>query len=183
MGERHGAGLRPEYVFDASPLSAFARTGRLDLLERRYQQAAVWTVEVQDEIRRGMDRHPDLRSVLHAPWLGEPVRMTDPAELRKIEETRWALGGTPDTPERHRGEAATIVHAARTGRMAILDDADARRLAQSRKVAITGTAGILKACVHDGWISADEANALVEEMRQIGFRLPPWATREYFADP
>lgn len=169
----------PLSVFDTSPLSAFARVGRLDVVEARFGDEARWTVEVQDEIRRGVDRHPHLADLLRAEWLGEPVRLTEPTDLVEIERVRWALGGTDARPERHRGEAATIVAARRLDAVAVLDERDARRLAAARGIPIVGTEGILQACARDAQITWDEAWNLFSEMRRLGERLRQ-ITREDF---
>jgi predicted nucleic acid-binding protein len=165
--------LSERFVFDAGPLSAFARVGRLDLLEARYAGRALWTVEVRDEIERGVAHHSSLQQILRATWLGEPVRMTDPEELREIERLRWALGGREHEPHRHRGEAATIVLARREGATAVLDDRDARRLAIALGVPLTGTLGILKSAVGNGLLDPEEAQSLLQHMIELGVRLPP----------
>jgi predicted nucleic acid-binding protein len=43
-----------DYIFDTTVLSNLAAVGRLDLLERRYRQMALTTVEVSDEPRKGL---------------------------------------------------------------------------------------------------------------------------------
>jgi predicted nucleic acid-binding protein len=44
----------PEYIFDTTVLSNLAAVGRLELLEKRYCRIALTTVEVSDELRRGL---------------------------------------------------------------------------------------------------------------------------------
>jgi predicted nucleic acid-binding protein len=44
----------PDYLFDTTVLSNFAVAGRLELLEARYRDVAFTTVEVVDELRRGV---------------------------------------------------------------------------------------------------------------------------------
>ncbi len=167
-------------IFDSSPLSAFARAGRLDLLAGRYADRAMWTVEVRAEIERGSKAYPPLRGVLDAQWLGEPVRLTGPADLQEIERIRWALGGRSSRPRQHLGEASTIVLARRTSAVAVLDDRDARRLAEALKIGFTGTLGIIRAITRDGLLDADEAWAIAQTMRAHGFRMPPWVERNWF---
>lgn len=43
-----------DYIFDTTALSNFASTGRIDLLDTRYHGAAFTTMEVTDELRRGV---------------------------------------------------------------------------------------------------------------------------------
>jgi predicted nucleic acid-binding protein len=165
--------LSERFVLDTGPLSAFARVGRLDLLERRYAGRALWALEVRDEIARGVTRYPSLGQILDASWLGPPIRMTDPQVLAEIERLRWALGGPENKPDRHRGEAATIVLARRELAIAVLDDRDARSVAHALGVKFTGTIGILKASVGDRLIGLAEAWDLVQDMGRLGIRLPP----------
>ena len=44
----------PDYVFDTTVLSNFAAVGYVDLLEQRYRGVAYTTVEVSDELRKGL---------------------------------------------------------------------------------------------------------------------------------
>jgi predicted nucleic acid-binding protein len=44
----------PDYIFDTTVLSNFAAAGGLELLEARYLDVAFTTVEVSDELRRGV---------------------------------------------------------------------------------------------------------------------------------
>ena len=43
-----------DYIFDTTALSNFASTGRVDLLNTRYRGVAFTTMEVTDELRRGV---------------------------------------------------------------------------------------------------------------------------------
>lgn len=160
---------RPGYIFDASVLSAFCVVGRLDLLAERYAGRASWSVEVQDEIIRGLAAAPTLSDVLSAGWLGEPIRSF---AVDEIERARLALGGT-SRDRRHLGEAATIVIAQRYSLTVALDDRDATLLARARGLGTIGTLPILQACVRAGAVTGDEALRLLTEMREVhGRRLP-----------
>jgi len=44
----------PDYIFDTTGLSNFAATGQLELLKTRYRDTAFTTVEVTDELRKGV---------------------------------------------------------------------------------------------------------------------------------
>lgn len=155
----------------------------MDLLQERYAGRAAWALEVRAEIEQGLASVPELQALLDANWLGEPIRSSDPADLREIERVRWALGGTASQPLRHRGEAATIVVARRTRGVAVLDDRDARRHATAIGVPIVGTIGILQGCVRDGALTGDEAWALLQSMIARGFRAPASVDPSWFAPP
>ena len=143
-------------IFDATPLSAFCLVGRLDLLEALFADRAQWTIEVYDEIVRGVADTPALSDVLSASWLTEPIRSLAVVE---IERTRFALGGK-SRDRRHLGEAASIVVAKTHGYVVAVDDRDATRLAQARGLGTTTTPAILRECVHAGILSASEAHDL-----------------------
>lgn len=44
----------PKYIFDTTVLSNLAAAGRLELLKGRYRNSAFTTVEVSDELRKGL---------------------------------------------------------------------------------------------------------------------------------
>lgn len=157
------------YVFDASMLSAFAVVGRLDLLEARYTGRAAWTIEVQDELTRGLAETPSLSDALTANWLGEPVRCL---RVDEIERMRRRLGsGLRD--RRHLGEAASIVVASSRGWILACDDRDAVTVARSENIRIITTAAILRACIQDSVIALDDAVQLLDAMIDLhGRRLP-----------
>lgn len=169
MGRR-----RPGYIFDASVLSAFCVVRRLDLLAERYAGRASWSVEVQDEIFRGLAAAPTLSDVLSADWLAEPIRSF---AVDEIERVRLALGGT-SRDRRHLGEAATIVIAEQYGLTVALDDRDATLLARARGLGTIGTLPILQACVRVGAVTGDEALRLLTEMREVHGRRLPFVTAD-----
>ena len=73
--------MNPCLIFDNTPLSHFARAGRLSILEAivtPYQ--CITPVEVQDEILVGVAAMPDLEDVVTAQWL-EPVELSEVHEL------------------------------------------------------------------------------------------------------
>ena len=50
----------PDYIFDTTTLSHFASAEKFDLLEKRYRGQAFTTVEVIDELRKGVKSHYSL---------------------------------------------------------------------------------------------------------------------------
>src|SRR2546422_521815 len=143
-------------IFDSTPLSAFCLIGRLDLLGTLFGGRAQWTIEVYDEISRGVPDMPALSDVLTADWLPDPIRSLAVVE---IERARFALGGK-SRDRRHLGEAASIVVAEANGYIVAVDDRDATRLAQARGLGTTTTPAILRECVQTGLLSASEAQDL-----------------------
>jgi predicted nucleic acid-binding protein len=160
---------RPGNIFDSSVLSAFAVVGRLDLLAERYGGSAHWTIEVYNEIDRGVADTSSLGALLIARWLTEPIRSLSVVEIERV---RLALGGRPRN-RRHLGEAATIVVAEAEGLTVAIDDYDATLFARSIGLGTTTTPAILGECIRAGLISGAEAEALLIAMiDDHGRRLP-----------
>lgn len=157
------------YVFDSSVLSAFCVAGRLDLLENRYAGRTARTIEVQDEIVRGLGETPSLSDLLSAPWLGEPVRSF---AVDEIERMRRRLGGGL-RDRRHLGEAASIVVAREHGWTLACDDRDAVAVARSEGVPVVTTVAILQACVRDSVVTPEAAAELLADLIDLhGRRFP-----------
>lgn len=156
-------------IFDSSVLSAFCVVGRLDLLAVRFAGRAHWTIEVYNEIDRGVAESPHLGDLLIAPWLSEPIRSLAVVEIERV---RLALGGRPRN-NRHRGEAATIVVAEANGYTVAVDDYDATLFARSLGLGTTTTIAILRDCVRNSVLTAEDAAQLIEDMIDVhGRRLP-----------
>jgi len=159
-----------EYIFNTTALSNFAVVGHFDLLETRYRGVAHITVEVVDELRKGV----------HAGYTFlEPVLQ----EIESVNPDGWLRVLVPLSMEEHRlraefdhlvdlGEASCLALAVSRGLTFITDDRAARRLASGRGVALTGTLGILIALVRDDNLSLAEANAMLTEMIRRRYRSP-----------
>jgi len=70
------------------------------------------------------------------------------------------------------GELSCLAVAIARSHTLASDDFRARRLARERGVAVTGTVGILAACVRLGYLAHDRANALLAAMIAAGYRSP-----------
>lgn len=153
------------FIFDTVVVSNFALAGRLDLLKRRYGHRGWITTEVLDELARGPSQgRRELADV--AALLGENglAEYTLSRAERKLYSTLLQTLGS--------GEASCI--AAAKGRLAVVatDDAKARKTCADRQIRITGTVGILVAMVHDGELSGEEADQVLETMVRHGFFSP-----------
>jgi len=87
------ARVNPSLIFDNTPLSHFARAGRLSTLEaivNPYQ--CMIPVEVRTEILAGIAELPDLADVLTADWLN-PVELSEVRELAAFARYKTQLGG------------------------------------------------------------------------------------------
>jgi predicted nucleic acid-binding protein len=142
----------------------------LDLLEERYRMMALTTVEVSDELRKGVQAgYGYLENVL------KQIQATSPGG--------WLRIVASESPAEHQlrgefdllldpGEASCLTLAISRGLILVTEDLAARQLAQERDVSLTGTVGILLALVRDGSLSLTEANAMLAEMIGRRYRSP-----------
>ena len=72
-----------------------------------------------------------------------------------------------------RGEIEAIALALETGLDLIIDERLGRRYAQSKNINIMGLLGILKINLLNGFISYVELLYMLEEFKEVGFRLNP----------
>ena len=160
----------PDYIFYTTVLSNLAAVGRLDLLEKRYRTVGFTTVEVSDELRRGLQAgYGYLENVLQ--------------QIQSISPSGWLRIVAPESPAEHQlrgefdllldpGEASCLALAISRGLILVTDDLAARQLAQERDVPLTGTVGILLALVCDRVLSLTEANAILAQMIERRYRSP-----------
>lgn len=160
----------PEYVFDTTVLSNFAAAHRLDLIEGRYRGVVFTTLEVSNELRRGIKAgYSYLKSALQQIETISPggwirlLSLDSAIEYRLQSEFDQFLDA---------GEASCLALAISRGLTLVTDDLAARRLAQARDVPLTGTLGILIALVRDDALLLNEANAILTTMIQRHYRSP-----------
>jgi predicted nucleic acid-binding protein len=160
----------PDYIFNTTALSNFAAVNRLDLLANRYRGRAFTTVEVGDELRRGLNAG---YIYLEAAW----------QQLETINPAGWLRLSNPESAEEHRwraefgelldpGEASCLALAISRQLTFVTGDLAARRLAQSHQMPLTGTVGILIALVRQASLPLDEANAILSIMIERRYRAP-----------
>jgi predicted nucleic acid-binding protein len=160
----------PDYIFDTTVLSNLAAVGRLDLLEKRYRKTALTTVEVSDELRKGLQAgYGYLENVLQ--------------QIRAISPGGWLRIVAPESEPEHQlraefdllldpGEASCLALAISRGLILVTDDLAARQLAQERDVLLTGTVGVLLTLVRDRSLSLTEANVILAKMIARRYRSP-----------
>ena len=159
-----------EYIFDATVLSNFAAAGHLVVLKARYRGVGFTTIEVSDELRRGVKAGYEhltpalqqIETVNPEGWLRVLTRSS--ADEHRL---RIALDRSLDP-----GEASCLALAASRGLILATDDLAARRFAESEGVSLTGTLGVLVALVRDDVLPLSEANTMLEAMIQRRYRSP-----------
>ena len=160
----------PDYIFDTTVLSNFAAAGKSELLAKRYGRRAFTTVEVVDEMIRGVKKgYSYLESI-----------------VQKIEiegSNCWLRILVPSSADEHllrsqfdpfldQGEASCLALATSREMIFATDDLAARRLSLERKISITGTLGVLIEMVQNEILSLKEANEVLSVMIRENYRSP-----------
>ncbi len=159
-------------VVDASPLIALAKIGRLALLKDVYGEVIIGPRVKREVVERGRPVDASgvkqMEAALEAGWIHE-VRPSA-AEERLVQQF---LRGT----RLGEGEAESLALARSRKLMAVLDDKEARAMAEATGVQHVGTAGVLLAAFVKGQLSYDE---LGEAVRDLGTVL--WLSPDVVAE-
>jgi predicted nucleic acid-binding protein len=156
------------WVFDAMPLSHFARAERLDVLRDLLVDKECWTTQVVlEEVRKGVATHLALRDVLAADWI-KVARLDTLDEIRLFALWARRLG----SGERDLGEASVFAAAELRSATAITDDPGPVRVARAHSLDVHGTIWLLAGACRDGKLSEPAAGNLVDALRATGLRLP-----------
>lgn len=144
-------------VSDSSPLIFLARADELALL-RVVAEYLLVPRPVLEEIDAKGEQDPAGAAVRASRWIEIVDPEAPPPEIR-----RWDLG---------RGEAAVLTWArSHPGTLAILDDREARRCAQSLEIPLSGTLGVVLKAKSAGLVPA--ARPVIERLVDCGMYLAP----------
>lgn len=158
-----------ELVFDNTPLSHFARAGRLDVLEDLVAAYRCITLaEVANELHAGLAEHPSLAKVLAAPWL-EVIELRELDEIVAFARYKSELGGGPD---RNTGEAAVLGWTAVHGGIAIIDERAGTRIAHRDGIDVHGTMWLVANGVRSGRLARPVAEQIIDELVATDMVLP-----------
>lgn len=147
-------------------LANFALAGCFGLLVDRYGTSLSVTEQVRVELAAGRaGGYAGLEAVEAALSAGaiSPAGPMDTAERGLFAEFLRTFGA---------GEASCIALALHRGGVVVTDDRTARRRCASRGIGVTGTIGILQALAADRIVAAEEADALLARMVEVGFYSP-----------
>lgn len=153
-------------LLDNTVLSNFALAGRTDLVLRLWVETVCTTSSVRDEF-----------GVAVAHGLVSADAWADLAVVTLTEEEALFAAKLPS--RLGAGERTCLAVAAHRNGLLASDDLEARRAARDLEIPRTGTVGILIACVRLGYLSKNDANALLQEMIDLDYRSPverldPW---------
>ncbi|MBI3952080.1 MAG: DUF3368 domain-containing protein [Acidobacteria bacterium] len=148
-----------DILLNNTVLSNFAQVHRINLLEVAASGRAAMTEAVLEEFNKGIAL--GYFQDISLDWL--PVLSLSPEEQQTFQLIQLRLGA---------GEASCLAIAHHRGMRVATDDMDARRHAQRSGIPISGTLGILVYLVGNHIINLQEANAILAEMIQHGYRAP-----------
>ena len=149
-------------IADATVLIALAKTGRLGLLRELYGEVAVGPC-VKAEVVEG----------------GRAIRAPEVSLIEAAFEAKWMREVTPTSGERrlgrrilkgsrlHEGEAEAIALASSRGAMVLLDDKEARLLAEAKAVRFMGTAGVLLEAFLRGRLDFGGLETAINELSRV----------------
>ena len=157
---------RSSLYIDTVTLSNFLGVDVWPLLVKRYGVRLYITAEVYTELSAGAEAARVNIDSLAADLEAGRVSFAPPSKASMMERQqiyRRSLGA---------GEASCMAHAAISGGVVASDDRAARRLCREEGIPVTGTIGILTACVRKGSLSVSRAENLHAAMVKNGFYSP-----------
>jgi predicted nucleic acid-binding protein len=146
-------------LLDNTVLTNLALVNRADLATHLWANAACTTPSAMAEYQIGVANGllpPDV-------WEDLPVLTLTDDEVAFAASLRPRLGA---------GERTCLAVALHRQGLLVSDDLDARNTARRHGIPTTGTVGILVLCVRRGYLSRDHGDALLAEMRALGYRSP-----------
>lgn len=156
------------YVFDTGPLSHFAHGGWLGALHFLTYGAPSFIPEaVEQELADGQHVYRHLGAVLEAHWLSVDRSDDLPLVVRTARyEARLAAAG------RNRGECAVLALAGDRGWTAVVDDGEARKIANEDGIAYTTTLRLLCQAIKTGQMTPSTCEAIADDLVRTQYRLP-----------
>ncbi len=157
------------FIVDSSTLSNFARAGYLNLLKTLFHAGLLTTSNVIEEIERGSEKYPELRTVLNEQnlWLKVVDELTEEERsmIRNLRITHKEFEAGAD--------ASLLAVAKERNLVLITDDRYLKKVAEREGVKVVGTVEILKEAINKGLIrSAEELRQIVIDMAHAArFRL------------
>lgn len=146
-------------LLDNTVLSNFALVDRLKLLPKALENQIAAPRQVIAEYDEGVKR--GILPETEWDWL--QVVKLESAEEALFEEHLRRLNP---------GEAACLAIAVHRNGFVLTDDRDARKLAAQLKVPVSGTLGVLLRLVQTDTLTLHEANSILQQMIDRGYRSP-----------
>jgi predicted nucleic acid-binding protein len=152
-------------LLDNTVMSNFALVKHPDMLHIAFGDTLATPQQAFEELKVGVrvGKLPDL------DWQWLPVWTLEKAEIPRYHQFLRSLNA---------GEAACLAIAITRGCRILTDDRDARELARSLRIPLSGTLGVLVRLVDIGYLSQDEADTLLLQMIAAGYHSPVTSLRE-----
>jgi predicted nucleic acid-binding protein len=157
------------FIVDNSTLSNFARAGYLNLLKTIFHAGLLTTSDVIEEIERGSEKYPELRTVLNELnlWLKVVDKLTEKEQslIRNLRITH---------EEFEEGADASLLAVAKERNLVLItDDKYLKKVAEQEGVKVVGTVEILDKARKRGLIRSEEKlKQIVRDMEhRARFRL------------
>jgi predicted nucleic acid-binding protein len=146
----------PKVVCNSSPLIHLAKIGKLELLKDYFTEISIPEAVYRECVIDGKDRE-DAKRIENAAW----IRVVD---IKNV-DLKKAFNTVLDE-----GESEAIVLALQeSADLILLDDYEARELARTYGLKITGTIGLLIKAKYEGDISS--IDEMLKKLRRTGFWL------------
>jgi len=153
-------------LVDSSTLIALAKIGELNILKDIFGKVSITTV-AKEEVLRGDFPETEILKAAMDEWVEVINYEGETSELRK-----YGLG---------LGEASLLLAAKREDRL-VLDDANARRFAESKGLRFTGLIGLLVAAVKVKRLKSEKGAEVLNKLARSDFRISSdlllWAKEE-----
>jgi len=162
-------------ISNTTVLANFAAIDALDNLRSLFSEVFLST-EVYQEIQRGLEEgytfYSGIEKVLYPVKENGWLRLTSLSTEREV----MIFSGLPG--QLHAGEASCLAIAQQRSWLFLTDDKAARRQAEKRKVAVSGTLGCLVLGVEGGLWTLEQANEQLARIIDAGFFSPLRDLRE-----
>jgi predicted nucleic acid-binding protein len=156
-------------ISNTTVIANFAATAALDSLRDLFGEVFLST-EVYQEIQRGLEEgysfYSGIEEVLH------PINEDGWLRLTSLNTEREVLIFSSFPGQLHAGEASCLAIAQQRSWLFLTDDKAARREADKRQVAVSGTLGCLVLGVERGLWTLDQANEQLGRIISAGFFSP-----------
>lgn len=152
-------------VTNTTLLSNFAHVRRPDLPSLAFPGLAMPTT-----VREELDEGEGLGLLPALDWSAIPVVVSDAAQLDEVRRLR---------PPLDRGEIGCLALAKSHDAVAVTDDRDARKVARTLGLKVSGTLGALILLTKGQHLTLNESDRLLAEMIASGYRSPKASIASY----
>ena len=154
-------------IADATVLISLSKMGKLELLREVYRQVALGEVVKTEVLDQG--------KAISAPGVAQIERALQQGWIRVVRVTkkeRSLMRRILESSRLDEGEAESLSLARRRGWMLIVDDKEARALAETLGIAYLGTAGVFLEAYLKGQVSLEELEEAVRDLSRIMWLSP-----------